>query len=87
MSERGAHAKNIPSHPIVEYYPYTWEHYSQYNYNNKSIKDEWKLKFKQDAVLSLAWNRLADHVLASGSVDETVMIWDLNQKNVASTLK
>ncbi len=31
MSERGAYTKNIPSHPIVEYHPYTWEHYSQYN--------------------------------------------------------
>jgi len=41
----------------------------------------------KDAVISLAWNRLADHVLASGSVDETVMIWDLSQQNVASTLK
>ena len=25
---RGAHNKNIPSHPIVEYHPYTREHYS-----------------------------------------------------------
>ncbi len=35
MSGRGAHTKNIPSHPIVVYHPYTWIHYSQYN--NKYI--------------------------------------------------
>ena len=29
ISELGAHTKNIPSHPIVEYHPYTREHYSQ----------------------------------------------------------
>ncbi len=34
MSERGAHTKKIPSHPLVEYHPYTREHYSQYNNNN-----------------------------------------------------
>ena len=33
MSGRGAHTKNIPSHPIVVYHPYTWEHYSHYNNN------------------------------------------------------
>ena len=33
MSECEAHNKDIPSHPIVEYHPYTWEHYSQYNNN------------------------------------------------------
>ena len=39
-----------------------------------------------DAVLSLAWNRNAEHVLASGSVDQTVLLWDLNGAKVASTL-
>ena len=41
----------------------------------------------KDAVLSIAWNSNVEHILASGSVDQTVMIWDLNQKSVASTLK
>ena len=40
----------------------------------------------KDAVLSLAWNPLAEHVLASGSVDETVLLWDLTNQSVASTL-
>ncbi len=33
MSEKGAPSKNIPLHPIVEYHPYTIEHYSPYNNN------------------------------------------------------
>jgi len=41
----------------------------------------------KDAVMSLAWNEEVGHVLASGSVDTTVKIWDLNQKNVNTTLK
>jgi len=41
----------------------------------------------KDAVLALSWNTGAEHVLASGSVDQTVNIWDLNNKNVASSLK
>ncbi|XP_023331435.1 periodic tryptophan protein 1 homolog, partial [Eurytemora carolleeae] len=40
-----------------------------------------------DAVLALAWNQGAEHILASGSVDQTVLLWDLGQKSVASTLK
>lgn len=39
-----------------------------------------------DAVLSLAWNHHVEHVLASGSVDETVLLWDMSEGNVASKL-
>jgi WD40 repeat protein len=41
----------------------------------------------QNAVLSLAWNPGAEHVLASGSVDETVILWDITNQSVASTLR
>jgi len=39
-----------------------------------------------DAVLALSWNSLCDHVLASGSVDQTVLLWDLTTQQVASKL-
>ena len=36
----------------------------------------------------LIWNScLYRHVLASGSVDQTVLLWDLNGAKIASTLK
>ncbi|XP_068217673.1 periodic tryptophan protein 1 homolog [Palaemon carinicauda] len=40
----------------------------------------------KDAVLSLAWNTYAEHVLASGSVDQTVILWDLQYGSVAQQL-
>lgn len=33
-----------------------------------------------DAVLALAWNRSFDHIMASGSVDNTVLLWDMEHQ-------
>jgi len=59
----------------------------EFSLGQKAVK---KKKIKgyghKDAVLSLAWNRNAEHILASGSVDKTVLIWDLHTAKVASTL-
>ncbi|CAG9533631.1 unnamed protein product [Cercopithifilaria johnstoni] len=36
------------------------------------------------AVLSLAWNRLMEHVLASGGADSSVILWDLEETKPAT---
>lgn len=40
-----------------------------------------------DAVLSLSWNSNCDHVLSSGSVDQTVLLWDLTNQSVVTKLE
>jgi len=40
----------------------------------------------KDAVLSLSWNTNCDHVMASGSVDQTVQLWDLTNQSVANKI-
>lgn len=39
-----------------------------------------------DAVISLAWNRLTPHVLASGGADKTVVLWDLDEAKPAQII-
>ncbi|CAM9921529.1 unnamed protein product, partial [Laminaria digitata] len=39
-----------------------------------------------DAVLSLSWNREHRHVLASGSGDNTVKVWDITTQRCSATL-
>ncbi|XP_044749642.1 periodic tryptophan protein 1 homolog [Coccinella septempunctata] len=38
------------------------------------------------SVLSLAWNRTYDHVLASGSSDKSIILWDLEKKEPSTTI-
>ncbi|XP_054739684.1 periodic tryptophan protein 1 homolog [Anastrepha obliqua] len=39
-----------------------------------------------DAVLDLSWNRHFEHILASGSVDQTLILWDLDEGQPHTTI-
>ncbi|XP_054271896.1 periodic tryptophan protein 1 homolog [Macrosteles quadrilineatus] len=50
-------------------------------------KDRHRNHGHRDAVLDLAWNTKMPHILASGSVDRTVLLWDLATAKAATQFK
>ncbi|XP_061397125.1 periodic tryptophan protein 1 homolog [Musca vetustissima] len=40
----------------------------------------------KDAVLDLSWNRHYEHILASGSVDQTLILWDMDEGQPHTTI-
>lgn len=52
----------------------------EHNYNKKTYKKHLNSDSHKDAVLSVAWNTVAQNILASGSADNTIKLWDLGQE-------
>lgn len=55
------------------------------NYRRKMKKDKLKPDSHKDAVLTLQWNTLVQHILVSGSADTTIKLWDLNTQECVGT--
>ncbi len=39
-----------------------------------------------DAVLCLDWNHIAEHVMASGSADQSLILWDLDEAKASTVV-
>lgn len=48
------------------------------NYVKKRCRTHLKPDSHTDAVLSVAWNSVAQNIVVSGSADHTIKLWDLN---------
>lgn len=57
------------------------------NYRRKIKKDTLKPDSHSAAIMCLDWNTNAQHILASGSADDTIKIWDLNTRGCVGTFK
>lgn len=51
--------------------------------NRKKNKEGYGHK---DAILDLSWNRHYEHILASGSVDQTLILWDMDEGQPHTTI-
>lgn len=50
---------------------------ADYNYDKRKLKKNLKADSHKEAVLAVKWNTVAQNVLASGSADHTIKLWDL----------
>jgi periodic tryptophan protein 1 len=57
------------------------------NYKRKIKKEKLKPDSHQEAVLSLKWNTHVQHILASGSADQSIKLWDLNNQTCVGTYR
>eukprot|EP00796_Vickermania_ingenoplastis_P008061 gene8061-5613_t len=55
------------------------------NYHPKRSRTRLLPDSHQDAVLSVAWNHVAQNIFVSGSADHTIKLWDLNQSSSSSS--
>ncbi|EKG07441.1 hypothetical protein TCSYLVIO_001421 [Trypanosoma cruzi] len=58
-----------------------WEDNYRKSIKTRMLKEE----SHKDAVISVRWNTCAQHMLASGSADSSIKLWDLNTSTCAGT--